>query len=622
MAEASLSDTGTDERAPVKTDAGEESLSGGLRSLLPFARTARGPLALAGAIAAVAALAGLVPYWAVYNTAVELLAKTPDQSRLWMFAGAALVGTVLRFVCFGAANFVAHKAAFEIQYRIRLRLAEHLAVVPLGYVNERRSGELKKVMADDVERLELFLAHAVPDLVATTLTLTALLGWMLFVDWRMALAVFVPVVPALAMISVAMRRGSVYNAEYKQSQGLMNASIVELIRGMPVVKMFNRATDEVRSTERLIDRYVAVVRDYSLMFLPYGTAFYVLLASNVLFIVPVGGWLWISGGIDTASLLFFLIVGLGALSTLVALFFLFANLSHIASGGTLVREILDQPPLAAGTTAAESPRDSRLTFDNVSFRYEERWVLENLSFEATPGTLTAIVGPSGGGKSTIASLVGRFWDPQQGSVRLGGVDLRALSADELAAQVTFVLQETFLFNDTIAANLRLAKPDASDDELHEAMDKAQLTEFLAALPAGLQTAVGEGGTRLSGGERQRLTIARAILADAPLVVLDEATAFVDPENEVALQQAIGELIGGKTVLMIAHRLSTVAGADQILVVDQGRLVEQGTHQNLLDAGGLYATLWQDFVAANALGLSTVNDRRPRSHEARDHEVQS
>ncbi|MEM1434803.1 MAG: ABC transporter ATP-binding protein [Pseudomonadota bacterium] len=594
-----------DKPAPVDPELGaaKESLSSGLRALLPFARHARAGLITAGAIAALAALLGIAPYWSVYQTVVELLAPTPNLDWLWTLAAVALAGVAGRFMLHGVATFVAHKAAFRIQYNIRLQLAEHLVRVPLGYVNRRRSGELKKVMADDVERLELFLAHAVPDIVAAVVTFVTLLIWMLAVDWRMACVVFAPAAPAMALIAYAMRHAGMHAAEYKTAQGSMNAAIVELLRGMPVVKMFNRAEDDVRGTENLIRRYVSVVRDYSLAFLPFGTGFYVLLASNVVVILPIGGWLWLSGELATETLLFFLIVGLGALSTLVSMLFLFANLSHIASGGTLVAEIFAQAPLPAGPSSSRVVSNSRVDFDNVSFRYDDSWALQQISFTAEPGTLTAIVGPSGGGKSTLASLLGRFWDPQVGSIRIGGVPVAELSSEELARQVSFVLQETFLFNDTIAGNLRVAKADATLAEIESAIRRAQLTDFLARLPEGFETQVGEGGMRLSGGERQRLTIARAMLADAPVVVLDEATAFVDPESEVAIQQAIAELVSGKTVIMIAHRLSTIAGADQILVVDAGRIVERGTHQQLLDADGLYAALWTDFNAANALGLA-------------------
>ncbi|MEM9623341.1 MAG: ABC transporter ATP-binding protein, partial [Pseudomonadota bacterium] len=400
MSEANFADTAA---VVEEKPAAKESFAAGIAALLPFARPAKLKLAVSGLVAIVAALLGLVPYWVVYQTAISLLAENQaSQSYLWLLALAALGAVVVRFVLEGISTYIAHMAAFDIQFNIRVTLAEHLAKLPLGFANARRSGELKKVIADDVERLELFLAHAVPDLAAAIVTFTGLLLWMLWVDWRMACAVFFLAIPAFASIAYAMRKAGHHMGEYKTTQGLMNAAIVELIRGMPVVKTFNRDVDEVRGTEQMIQRYVNVVKEYSLDFLPFGTAFYVLLGANVLLILPVGGWLWTAGALSTENFLFFLIVGIGALGTLITLLFLFANLSHIASGGKLVTEILEQSLMSEATEDADVyPADATVTFDNVSFSYGDHQVLHQVSFAAAPGTLTALVGPSGSGKSTI-----------------------------------------------------------------------------------------------------------------------------------------------------------------------------------------------------------------------------
>ncbi|MEM7217349.1 MAG: ABC transporter ATP-binding protein [Pseudomonadota bacterium] len=581
---------------------GRESLTSGIRALLPFAQGARASFALAALIAAAAAFLGLVPYW-VINEAIGI-ALTPElsQESLWLLAGFALAAVVGRFACEGIATFIAHRGAFQIQYDVRLALARHLAALPLGKVTRRRSGELKKVMADDVERLELFLAHAIPDTVAAVLTVVALATWMVLIDWRLALATYILIVPAFACIALGMRRAGMHMTEYRETQAQMNASIVELLRGMAVVKMFNRDADEVRGTESTIARYIEVVRGYSLDFLPYGTGFYVLLGANAAILIPLAGWLWHTNSISTQTVLFFLIVGLGALATVNALLYLFANLSHIASGGAIVRDVLAEPALESSNAVAEHGIEPRVEFDGVWFRYENAWVLEDVSFSAAPSELTALVGPSGGGKSTVAALIGRFFDPERGEIRIGGHPLARLGNDTLNRQVSMVLQETFLFDDSIAGNLRVARADATDAELVRACEQACIHDTIAALSDGYATVVGERGVRLSGGERQRLTIARAILADAPIVVLDEATAFVDPENEHAIQQAISELVRGRTVIMVAHRLSTVRGADQILVLDQGSIVERGDHDELVARNGLYAQLWQDFNVARATGL--------------------
>lgn len=601
--------------APPESDdtdsADEVTITSGISSLLPFARGATGQFGASAAIAAVATMLGLAPYWVIYRSVDELVRGTAGVESLYGLAAIALAAIVLRHVLVGVSIYVAHVGAYRVLYEIRMALAEHLARVPLGYVTRRRSGEIKKVMGDDVERLELFLAHGIPDAVAAALTLVAVTGWMLWVDWRVGLAAVAMVVPAFACMSIAMRNSSRHMGDYQSSLSDMNASIVELIRGMPVVKVFNRADDEVRGTEAAVRRYVETVRTYSGDFLPLGTAFYVLLAANALAIVPVGGWLWMSGDLSTTNLLFFFIVGLGALAPLVSLLHLFANLSHLTSGGNLVREIMEAATLDEADRGA-APADGSVELRGVSFAYDDRRVLENISFRVEPGTMTALVGPSGSGKSTVASLVARFWDVAEGAITLGGVDVRDLSNETLTRQVSVVFQDTFLFDDTIAGNLRVGRPEASDAEVEAAARAAQAHDFISKLPSGYETPVGELGSRLSGGERQRLAIARAILADTPIIVLDEATAFADPENEAALQEAIGRLVSGKTVLVIAHRLTTVVGADQILVLDHGRIVERGRHDELVAAGGLYARLWDDFNQATATRLHAADEEA--SHE--------
>lgn len=577
------------------------TLRSGLAGLAPFARPARNRFLLAGALAALASLLALVPFWAIYRTIDAVVAGQPTRDQLWVLAGAAVVAIVARFAVFGTALWVSHLAAYRVLYEIRIDLAEHLSRVPLGYVTRQRSGELKKVMGDDVERLELFLAHGLPDLVAAVVTLLAVPVWLFTVDWRMGLATVVLVVPAFACMSVAMRGAGTHMAEYHRTLGSMNASVVELIRGMAVVKVFNRGTDRVRDAERSIDEHVAVVKAYSLSFLPFGTGFFVLLGANVALIVPAGLVLFDQGSLSATDLLFFFVVGLGALAPITSLLHLFTNLSQLASGGRLVRAVLNSATLD-DRAADQVPADASLELRDVSFGYGERRVLHDLSLRAEPGTITALVGPSGAGKSTVAALVARFWDVDHGAVLVGGADVRRVSADDLSRHVAVVLQDTFLFDDTVEANLRVARPDASEAELHAAAQAAQAHDFVAALPEGYATVIGERGARLSGGERQRLTLARAILADAPIIVLDEATSFADPENEALIQDAIGVLVAGKTVLMIAHRLSTVAGADQILVLDHGRLVERGRHDELVAAAGTYARLWADFVAAESTGF--------------------
>jgi ATP-binding cassette subfamily B protein len=607
--------------------ASEPTLTSGIVGLARFARGARGRLALAAVLAALSTAAELLPFYALYRAVAALVdggvggasgagaasgADAAVGGELTHWAWVALVGIGVRYVLFGLALYVSHLAAYDLLYRLRIRMAEHLARLPLGWFSRRRSGGLKKVMADDVERLELFLAHAVPDLASAVTVSTATTVWLLARDWRMGLAAIVVVPVAFACMARSLRRSNDRVVGYHQSMATMNAAIVEHVRGLPVVKVFNRSDERVADVDHAVRDHARWVAELNRRFLPLGTAFYSLIVASIFVVVPVGAALHSSGHLATGDLLFYLVIGLGYGFPMARLHTTFTNLSHISFGGNLVNEVLATPALperadadgGAGGGAGVDLGDASVDVADVSFAYsaEAGDVLHGVTFSASPGTVTALVGLSGGGKSTIARLIARFWDVGAGAVRVGGVDVRDVGIDRLMDAVAFVFQDAFLFDDTVEANLRVGRPAATFEELRAAARAARMLDTIEALPAGWSTRVGERGARLSGGERQRMALARAILKDAPVVVLDEATSFVDPENEALIQDAISELVTGKTVVMIAHRLSTVAAADQILVVDRGRIVERGRHDSLVAAGGLYAQLWDDFVAAETTSL--------------------
>lgn len=574
------------------------SSTSGITALLAFADGARGRLALAAGLAALSTAAELVPFYAVYRAVAGLVADRPAGD-LTGWAALAAAGIVARYALFGLALYVSHLAAYDLLHGLRVRMAERLARVPLGWFSRRRSGALKKVMADDVERLEVFLAHAVPDLVAAATVGAATTVWLLARDWRMGLAAVVVVPVAFACMARSLRRSDERVVGYHESMSAMNAAIVDHVRGLPVIKVFNR-TGPVADTEAAVREHARRVQEFSLRLLPLGTAYYSLIVASIFLVVPVGAALFAAGRLSAPDLLFYLVLGLGYGFPMARLYSSFMQLAHMSFGGNLVAEVLSAATLDGGTA---SPQDASLVFDRVRFGYDDGPdVLHDVSLTVPPGSVTALVGPSGGGKTTIARLAARFWDVRAGAVRVGGADVRDLPVEGLTDAVAFVFQDPFLFDDTVEANLRVGRPGASRGDLELAAKAARVLDTIEALPRGWATVVGERGTRLSGGERQRLALARAILKDAPIVVLDEATSFVDPENEALIQDALGELTAGKTVVIIAHRLSTVAGADQIAVVDGGRIVERGRHAELLAAGGVYARLWADFVATEATPL--------------------
>ncbi|MEM9131243.1 MAG: ABC transporter ATP-binding protein [Actinomycetota bacterium] len=596
---------GVDE--PARRRVGE-----GFALLFPFARDGWPGFALAAALAIGSTVAHLGVFYIVYR--VVLVAVGVDEATsgdLYRLAAVALVLVVLDHVLLAFSLYISHKSAFATLARLRVRVGERLGRVPLGFLTRRRSGEVQRTLADDIEKLELFLAHALPDTVAAVSVLSVTTVWIFIVDWRLGLATVATVLIAFPIMARGMSQGSAKMGDYTAAMSRMNGSVVEFIRGMPVIRVFNRSGATFAETRNAIEGAARFQSDWGRDVLPSFSLFYVLVVTNVLGIVPVGVWLWRSGSIDTRTLLFFFVFGLGYSLPVVKLLEFMTNISHLTFGASAILTLSEAEVLAEVEERVEitSPRleMSGVGFAHVGPDGTPRRVLDDISFTAEPGTVTALVGPSGSGKTTLAKMLCRFWDPDDGSVRIDGHDVRRVPFEQLMEQISFVFQETFLFDDTVAANIALGRAEASRAEIEAAAVAARAHDFISELPEGYETRLGERAVRLSGGEKQRITLARAFLKGSPVVVLDEATAFADPENEAAIQDGIAALIEGRTVIMIAHRLSTVVGADQILVLDAvdggpGRLVERGNHEELVAEGGLYARLWAAFEDSERVAL--------------------
>lgn len=590
----------------------------GLARLIEIAGTKRRLLIGAMLLAVITAIVQFVPIIAVYNILIELAehALDPsliDKAYIWLWSYIALGA----FFAFGVLTFaslmLSHIAAFNILYEIRMQLVQKMVRLPLGFFSRRASGELKKIMSDDVERIELFIAHHIPDIVTALLFPLILVSYMFAVDWRLAIVVLA----VLAMAFYVM--GRMYTGKkirevskrYVETLGRMNASIVEYIRGIQVVKTFTESTNAYRKLNDDIKEYRKFANEVNVQYQPTYVGFLTILSSALLFIIPVAVWLFV-GSASYATfvpvLLMFLFFGVAVFFPVLKLLWIGSFLNQNNMGVQKIDDILYMDEIEE-PDIPRHPKDASVEFCNVSFAYDTTPILKAISFISHPGTITALVGPSGAGKSTVAMLAARFWDVQSGEILIGGVPVKEIPTSVLMDNVAFVFQDNMLFFDTIEENIRMGNKTATFEEVARAACAAQCHEFIESLPNGYQTLVGEGGIYLSGGEAQRIALARAILKDSPIILLDEATAFADPENEGKILAAFSHLIKGKTVLVIAHRLSTITNADRILYVDKGVIAEQGTHEQLLALKGEYARMWETYNRAKRWTIGGKNNRK-------------
>ena len=564
---------------------------------------------LAAVLSSLAAIASFIPYIAVYFMIRSIISAFPDLGQLDMgkvmsYGWMALAGIIANILLYFLAVFSSHMAAFGTLYDLKVLFADHITKIPLGYHLTLGSGRLRKIMDENIESVEGFIAHQFPDFVASITAPIVMVIILFAVDWRFGLASLVGIILAFVAEFIGFGSGAMKEnmAKYQRASEEMNNASVEYVRGMSVVKAFNQTASSFKKLQEAISGYTEWVLKFSLGWQNCMPAFTTIINNIYLIIVPVG----ILIGANTSDFtefamkfIFYLLFVPAIAGVLNKIMYISESFMQIDGNVARMDEILNIPEMPE-TSHPRRPKGEDVAFDHVSFTYtgnSEEKALEDVSFTAKKGQITAIVGPSGGGKSTIANLISRFWDVSDGKITIGGVDVRDMAQDELMRQVSFVFQDIFLFKQSILDNIRMGNENATEEQVIAAAKAAQCHDFISKLPDGYHTVVGTKGVHLSGGERQRIAIARAIIKDSPIIVLDEATAFSDPENEYLIQKAFEKLMQGKTVIIIAHRLSTIRNADKIIVMEKGHLVETGKHDELVSAGGRYAQMWDHYTEA-------------------------
>lgn len=562
-----------------------------MKRLLQIAGQRKGLLFTSCILAVLHSVLSLVPYALVFYIIKELTKRVPDFSLTYSYVSYAIGAILISMLAFFLSGVLSHIAAFNILYGLRKTLTNKVGALPMGYLSHRNSGAFKKIISDDVERIETFVAHQIPDFVKAVALPLLTISYLFKEDWRLALISCLPlVVLTLIMPLMLGKKNQHLTEKYHHSLEELSSGIVEYVRAMPVMKIFQQSAETFEKYGKKVYTFHRFVSDW-IRHSSAPFAIFMSFASNAMLpVLALGLYLYFRQGVSLPTLLLFLILGTGYMRPLFVMSNMVMQLQLIEQGVQQIDAILTQPILPEGKTS-EQPQNHDICFDQVSFAYEaDRYVLEDISFTAKEGTITALVGPSGAGKSTVGQLLSRFWDVTKGRITIGGIDIREFPTEVLMRQVSFVFQESFMFQQTMYENIRMGM-DKTKDEVIAAAKAAQLHDFIMSLSQGYETRFGQSGVHLSGGEQQRFQLARAILKDAPILVLDEATAFADPENEHKIQEAFAQLIRGKTVLVIAHRLSTITTADQIIVFEKGHINAIGTHSELLEHSPLYKRMW-------------------------------
>ena len=531
-----------------------------------------------------------IPYLLVYSIILEIFNREISYNKIKSLVFIAILFIILGVAARILSGIFSHISAFNILYKIRIDLIEHMSKLNMGFFKKNMTGKLKKIINEDVEKLENFIAHQIPDLSSAFATPLIFLGIMFYFNWQLSLVLFIPIILGILAQSGMFKNYMGKVDHFYKLVAKLNSTIMEYINAMNVMKAFNLTAKSFKDYRDNTQEYADYWIELTELAVPYYSAFLCLLDTGLLFIIPIGGIMLLNGKITISVYILFLLMSTIFLNSLRTLFELSESLSFLLKGMEKIIEIFNEKEQKSGDISFPEHFSESLKYENVTFAYNKAKVINNFTLTIRAGTTTALVGPSGSGKTTIGLLAGRFWDIEEGKITIDGTDIKGIPYESLMDNISFVFQDTFMLHDTIYENIIMGK-NYTREEVENAAKKAQIHDFIMSLPDRYETKIGEGGVKLSGGEKQRISIARAILKNTPIVILDEVTSYSDIENEAKIQSALKTLLKGKTALIIAHRLYTIKNADNIVFMKKGQITEQGTHEELLRNKGDYWHLW-------------------------------
>ena len=563
-------------------------------NLMTFIRPHQSGFLLSIILAVISVTSGIVPYFAVARIVNLLIGGETNFSAYLTWGIVALIAYLMKSVFHGLSTRCSHETTFHVLSEIRQAVADKLTRVSMGYLTDTPSGRLKTTMVERVEQMEVPLAHIIPEMTSNLLVPIAIVIYLFVLDWRMALVSLITIPIGMLCYMAQMKEYPKKYGAVVQASKYMSATTVEYINGIEVIKAFNQSAASYGKFTQAVRQSVDLMLDWMKSTQGYSALMMTIWPAVLIGVLPVGCLFYMNGSLSAPDFITIAILSLGIMGPLVAAIFLTDDFSKIATITGEITAVLSEPDLDR-PSQRKNLKGLDISLRDVTFAYKDTQVLNGINLDIKQGTTTALGGPSGSGKSTIAKLMAGFWDVTSGSVRFGGQDIRQIPFEQLMGEISYVAQDNFLFDKSIRENIRMGNPAATDEEVEAAAKAANCHDFIMQLEQGYDTLAGDAGDRLSGGERQRITIARAMLKPASVVILDEATAYADPENEALIQQAISKLVAGKTLIVVAHRLNTIRNADQILVVANGNIAGRGTQEELLRECPIYQKMWQDYA---------------------------